>query len=97
MRTEEIKRNDQRFQNIGIIINRDYKKCGLTKLDKRRRREDLIEANKLVTNKEAIPFSTFLQLANRRLSGLREHRYRILRKSEGTFKQRLFCSRVVKD
>src|SRR6218665_1751887 len=53
-------------------------RCGLTTLEKRRRRGDLIETYKLMTNKDAIPFSRFLLLANR--SGLRGHmccRYKI--------------------
>jgi ribonucleases P/MRP protein subunit RPP40 len=68
-------------------------KCGLTTLDKRRCRGDLIETYKLMTNKEEIPFSRFFQLANR--TGLRGHRYKILKKSEGNIKQKFFSSRVV--
>ena len=34
-------------------------RCGLTTLDKRRRRGDLIETYTLMTNKEAIPISRF--------------------------------------
>jgi len=43
-------------------------------------------AYKLITNKEAIPFLRFFQLANR--SGLRGHRYKIFDKSGGAMKQR---------
>src|SRR6218665_3899165 len=68
-------------------------RCGLTTLDKRRRRVDLIETYKLMTNKEAIPFSRFFQLANR--SGLRGHRYKIFKKSKVAIKQRFF--RVVEE
>ena len=48
-----------------------------------------------MTNKEAIPFSRFFLLANRR--GLRGHRYKIFRKSEGAIKQRYFSSRAIED
>ena len=68
-------------------------KCGLTTLEKRRCRGDLIETFKLMTNKETTPFSRFFQLANR--CGLRGHRYKIQKKSEGAIKQRFFSSRVV--
>ena len=65
-------------------------RCGLTTLDKRRCRGDLIETYKLMTNKEAISFSRFFLLANR--SGLRGHMYKIFRKSEGTIKQRFLAA-----
>src|ERR1043165_932866 len=39
--------------------------CGLTTLEKRRCRGDLIETYKLMTNKEEIPYSRFFQLAER--------------------------------
>ena len=67
--------------------------CGLTTLEKRRCRGDLIETYKLMTNKEEIPCARFFQLADR--SGLRGHRFKIFRKSEGTTKQRFFSSTVV--
>jgi len=70
-------------------------RCGLTTLDKRRHRGDLIKTYKLMTNKEAIPFWRFFLLANR--SGLREHRYKLFRKSEGAIKQKIFSSRAIED
>jgi len=69
-------------------------KCGLTTLEKRRCRGDLIETYKLMTNKEITPYSRFFQLADNR--GLRGHQYKIFRKSEGAIKQRFFSSRTVK-
>src|SRR6218665_834023 len=68
-------------------------RCGLTTLDKRRHRGDLIKTYKLMTNKEAIPFWRFFLLANR--SGLRGHRYKLFRKSEGAIKQKNFSSRAM--
>src|SRR6218665_1816295 len=70
-------------------------RCGLTTLNKRKRRGDLIETYKLTTNKETIPFSRFFLLANR--SGLRGHRYKIFRKSEGAIKRRFVSSRAIED
>jgi len=67
--------------------------CGLTTLEKRRCRGDLIETYKLMTNKEVTPYSRFFQLAER--GGLRGHKYKIFRKSEGAIKQRFFSSRVI--
>src|SRR6218665_3615870 len=71
-------------------------------LDKRRRRGDLMYKHtctnimyKLMTNKETIPFSRFFLLVNR--SGLRGHRYKIFRKSEGAIKQRFFSSRAIEE
>ena len=57
--------------------------CGLTTLDKRRCRGDLIETYKLMSGKEEMPFSRYYNLANTFRSGLRGHRYKILKKSEG--------------
>src|SRR6218665_883494 len=59
------------------------------------RRGDLIEIYKLMTNKKAIPFSRFFLLTNR--SGLRGHRCKICRKSEGAIKQRFFSRRAIED
>ena len=67
--------------------------CGLTTLEKRRCRGDLIETYKLMTNKEVTPYSRFFQLAER--EGLRGHKYKIYMKSEGAIKQRFFSSRVI--
>ena len=68
-------------------------KCGLTTLEKRRCRGDLIETFKLMKNKEVTPASRYFQMANR--GGLRGHSYKIHKKSEGTIMKRFFSSRVV--
>ena len=39
------------------------KRCGLTTLEKRRSRGDLIEAYKIITGKEAIHWDRFFELA----------------------------------
>src|SRR6218665_3850591 len=77
-----------------LMYKKRLERCGLTTLDKRRHRGDLIEIYKLMTNKEEIPFSRCFQRANS--SGLLGHRYKIFRKSEGAIK-RLFSSRAVED
>lgn len=56
---EKSNKNDQRFQNIDIAYEERLEKGGLTKLAKKRRRGDLIETHKMMTNKEVIPFLRF--------------------------------------
>jgi len=50
-----------------------------------------------MTNKDVIPFSRFFHLANRSVLGLRRHRNKIFKKSEGVITQRVFSSRVLED
>src|SRR6218665_4051167 len=52
---------------------------------------------KLMTNKEAMPFSRFFLLAKRSGLCIRGHRDKIFRKSEGAIKQRFFSSRAIED
>src|SRR6218665_1384238 len=70
---KKVQRRATRTIRDFIILTHEERldKRGLTKLDKRRRRGDLIDTYKLMTNKEVIglPFLRFFQLANR--SGLR--------------------------
>jgi hypothetical protein len=68
-------------------------KCGLTTLEKRRSRGDLLQTYKLMTNIEATPFSRFFQLAT--TEGLRGHRHKIYKKSVGAIKTRFFSNRVI--
>src|SRR6218665_2203891 len=48
-------------------------RCGLTTLEKRRSRGDLIEAYKIITGKESIQWERFFELAPSK--GTRGHRY----------------------
>jgi len=64
---EKVQRRATRMiRDFRTLTNEEIlEKFGLSKLDKRRRRRDIIEVYILMTNKEVIPFSRFLQLPNR--------------------------------
>src|SRR6218665_2637215 len=64
-------------------------RCGLTTLEKRRSRGDLIEAYKIITGKEAIQWERFFEQGD---SG---HRYKLFKKRKGTLGQKFFSARVV--
>ena len=91
---EKVQRRATRMiKGFGTLTYEErLEKCGLTSLEKRRCRGDLIETYKLMTNKGAAAPSRFFQMAHR--GGLRGHRFKIIRKSEGSIKQRFFSSRV---
>src|SRR6218665_3067333 len=67
--------------------------CGLTTLEKRRSRGDLIEAYKIITGKESIQLERFFELAPS--NGTRGHRYKLFKKRKGTIGQKFFSARVV--
>src|SRR6218665_552612 len=68
-------------------------RCGLTTLEKRRSRGDLIEAYKIITGKKSIQWESFFELAPSR--GTRGHRYKLFKKRKGTLGQKFFNARVV--
>src|SRR6218665_2299146 len=68
-------------------------RCGLTTLEKRRSRGDLIEAYKIITGKESIQWERFFELAPSK--GTRGHRYKLFKKRKGTLGQKFFSARVV--
>src|SRR6218665_2458910 len=68
-------------------------RCGLTTLEKRRSRGDLIEAYKIITGKESIQLERFFELAPSK--GTRRHRYKLFKKRKGTLGQKFFSARVV--
>src|SRR6218665_3559368 len=70
-------------------------RCGLTTLEKRRSRGDLIEAYmyKIITGKESIQWERFFELAPSK--GTRGHRYKLFKKRKGTIGQKFFSARVV--
>ena len=93
---EKVQRRATRMiRGFGALTYEErLERCGLTTLDKRRCRGDLIETYKIMTNKETTPVSRFFKLADR--GGLQGHRYKkIFRKSEGSYVQRFFSSRVI--
>src|SRR6218665_3702953 len=53
-------------------------RCGLTTMEKRRSRDDLIEAYKIITGKESIQWERFFELAPSK--GTRGHRYKLFKK-----------------
>ena len=65
------------------------KRCGLTTLEKRRSRGDLIEAYKIITGKQ----ERFFELAPSKVTW--GHRYKLFKKRKGTVGQKFFSSRVV--
>src|SRR6218665_1639799 len=68
-------------------------RCGLTTLEKRRSRGDLIEACKIITGKELIQWERFFELAPSKVT--RGHRYKLFKKRKGTLGQKFFSARVV--
>ena len=67
--------------------------CGLTTLEKRRARGDLIETYKLMTNKVEMPYERFFATA--RYAGTRGHTRKLFKKRVGACKQHFFSARVV--
>ena len=61
------------------------RECGLTTLEKRRCRGDLIQTYKLITGKEDTPFTSFFQLETRK--GLRGHKYKLFKKTGSRIQQ----------
>src|SRR6218665_1715647 len=66
-------------------------RCGLTTLEKRGSRGDLIEAYKIITGKESIQWR-FFELAPSKVT--RGHRYKLFKKRKGTLGQKCFGARV---
>src|SRR6218665_2443544 len=69
-------------------------RCGLTTLEKRRSRGDLIEAYKIITGKESIQWERFFELAPS-MQGNSGHRYKLFKKRKETLGQKFFSARVV--
>ena len=68
-------------------------KCGLTTLEKRRVRGDLIETYKLITGKEAISRERFFKLVgNRRTRG---HDLKLYKERVGKLQSHFFSARIV--
>ena len=53
-------------------------KCGLTTMEKRRNRGDLIEAYKIITGKESIQLARFVELSPSKVT--RKHIYQLFKK-----------------
>src|SRR6218665_2395660 len=68
-------------------------RCGLTTLEKRRSRGDLIETYKIITGKDSIQWERFFEFAPSKVT--RGHRYKLFTKRKGTLWQKIFCARVV--
>src|SRR6218665_678166 len=68
-------------------------RCGLTTLEKRRTRGDLIEAYKIITGKESMQSESFFELAPSKVT--RGHRYKLFKKRKGTLGQKFVSARVV--
>lgn len=71
------------------------RKCGLTTLEKRRRRGDLIETYKILTGKSAMKPDRFFQPAQYR--GTRGHSLKLYKKRSTTYGKRFFSNRVIDD
>src|SRR6218665_2253487 len=68
------------------------KRCRLTTLEKRRSREDLIEAYKIMTGKEAKQWERFFELAPSKVTW--RHRHTLFKKRKKTLGQKFFSARV---
>ena len=73
------------------------RRLGLTTLEKRRARGDLIETYKLLTGKEGIDYEQFFTLAGNE-HGLRGHRLKLfVERSRLVMRQKFFSRRVVSE
>ena len=68
-------------------------RCGMTTLEKRRTRGDLIETYKIVTNKVEVPRDRFF--TQKQYDGTRGHGMKLFKKRVGRYKQHFFSARVV--
>src|SRR6218665_216807 len=68
-------------------------RCGLTSLEKRRKRGHLIEACKIMTGKKAISAHKFFKISME--STTREHRYKMNKKQTWIQRNKFFSARVV--
>jgi len=68
-------------------------RCGLTTLEKRRSRGDLIETYKIITGKGSIQWERFFELAPSKVTW--RHRGKLFKKSKGTLGHKFFSARVV--
>src|SRR6218665_2215163 len=68
-------------------------RCGLTNLEKRRTRGDLMEAYEIMTGKEEISENKFLEVSMENRT--RGHGYKLYKKRTGIRRNRFFCARVV--
>ena len=69
--------------------------CGLTSLEKRRGRGDLIEAYKIITGKEDLIPERFFEWPTDQSQRTRGHKYKLFKKRANTVKKSFFSSRVV--
>ena len=68
-------------------------RCGLTTLEKRRERGDLIETYKILTNKVEVPREMFFTA--KQYDGTRGHNMKLFKKRVGRYGQNFFSARVV--
>src|SRR6218665_2580447 len=76
----------QGFKYLYKLRGKVDKVWGLTTLEKRRSRADLIKAYKIITGKESIQWERFFELAPSKVT--RGHRYKLFKKRKGTLGQK---------
>ena len=82
------------IRGMGILTYEErFKRCGLTNLEKRITRGDLIEAFKIMTGKETISAHKFFEV--RMENRTRGHGYKLYKKRNGIRRNRFFSARVV--
>ena len=77
----------------GMSYSDRLRVCGLTTLERRRQRGDLIETYKLMTGQEGMPYERFFQLAPE--SRTRGHKFKLYKSRVGSWKSHFFSARVI--
>ena len=91
---EKVQRTTKMIQGYKYLsYEESLIRCGLTTLEKRRNKADLIEAYKIITGKESIQWDRFFELAPSKVT--RGHRYKLFKKRKGTLGPKFFSARVV--
>jgi ribonucleases P/MRP protein subunit RPP40 len=77
----------------GMSYEERLKECGLTTLERRRERGDLIETYKLLTGREGIPYERFFTIEQ--TSRTMGHKLKLYKERVGKWKSRFFNARVI--
>ncbi len=77
----------------GLKYQERLKICGLTTLEQRRTRGDLIQTFKLVTGRDEVKGNKFFELTRHR--GTRGHNLKLYKPSVGPWKQKFFSARAI--
>ena len=92
---EKVQRRATKMVNgcHNLSYERRLQYCGLTTLERRRERGDLIETYKIMTGKVDVPYDRYFTLAH--YSSTRGHKCKLFKQRVGPRKKNVFSARVV--